>query len=89
VILLLKIHPGGYVVVRAVPVTVTNSGGQTFTYAAEVVAESKDGKTSYDKGTVFIENIEPGQEPEVLVDFFEDIPADAVFRVESAARYID
>lgn len=73
----------------SVPVTVTNSGGQTFTYTAEVVAESKDGKTSYGTGIVFIENIKPGQKPEVLVDFFEDIPADAVFRVESAERYID
>jgi len=73
----------------SIPVTVTNSGGQTFTYAAEVVAESKDGKTSYGTGIVFVENIKPGQKPEVLVDFFEEIPADAVFRVESAERYLE
>ncbi|WP_454857876.1 DUF4190 domain-containing protein [Promicromonospora soli] len=73
----------------SVPVTVTNSGGQTFTYSAAVVAESKDGKTSYGTGIVFVEDIKPGQKPEVLVDFFEEIPADAVFRVESAERYLE
>lgn len=73
----------------SVPVTVTNSGGQAFTYSAEVVAESKDGKTSYGTGTVFLENIKPGKKPEVVVDFFDEVPADAVFRVKTAERYIE
>lgn len=30
-----------------------------------------------------------GRKPEVLVDFFDDIPADAVLRVESVERYIE
>jgi hypothetical protein len=73
----------------SVPVTVTNSGGQRFTYSAEVVAESNDGKKSYDTGTVFVENIEPGQKEEAVVDFFDDVPSDAVFRVEVTERYIE
>ena len=71
------------------PVTVTNSGGRPFTYSAEVIAESKDGKTTYGDGTVFVENIKPGKKVEVDVDFFDEIPADAVFRVEVIGRYIE
>jgi predicted RNA-binding protein with TRAM domain len=75
--------------ILSVPVTVTNSGGETFTYSAKVVAESKDGKTSYDVGTVFVENIKPGRTVKVGVDFFEEVPADAVFRVDGTERYIE
>ncbi|MDR7385030.1 DUF4190 domain-containing protein [Promicromonospora iranensis] len=75
--------------ILSVPVTVTNSGGRNFTYSASVVAESKDGKSSYGTGTVFIENIKPGKKVEVDVDFFDDIPADAVYRVEVTGRYIE
>lgn len=75
--------------ILSVPVTVTNSGGQTFTYSAQVVAESKDGKTSYDTGTAYAENIEPGRKAELEVDFFGEIPDDAVFRLEEAGRHIE
>ncbi|WP_369374067.1 hypothetical protein AB1046_07930 [Promicromonospora sp. Populi] len=70
-----------------IPATVTNSSQRTFTYAVDVVAESKDGSTSYATGTGFAEDLEPGQQKEVTVDFFEDLPADAVFRIEKVERY--
>lgn len=70
-----------------IPATVTNSSHRTFTYMVDVVAESRDGSTSYATGTGFAENLEPGQQKEVTVDFFEDIPADAVFRIEKVERY--
>jgi hypothetical protein len=72
-----------------VPVTVTNSGTQTFTYSATLVAESKNGKKSYGRGPVFVENLGPGKKEKVTVDFFEDVPADAVYRVESVERYVE
>ncbi|WP_020014421.1 DUF4190 domain-containing protein [Promicromonospora sukumoe] len=72
-----------------VPVTVTNSGTQVFTYSATLVAESKDGKKSYDRGPVFVEKLGPGKEEKVAVDFFEDVPADAVYRVESVERFVE
>jgi hypothetical protein len=72
-----------------VPVTVTNSATQVFTYSATLVAESKDGKKSYDRGPVFVEKLGPGEEEKVTVDFFEDVPDDAVFRVESAERFVE
>ena len=75
--------------ILTLPVAVTNSGQETFTYSAKVVAESKDGKTTYDDGTVFIENIEPGKKVQVGVDFFDEVPADAVFRVAESERYIE
>lgn len=75
--------------ILSVPVTVTNSGGRTFTYSALVVARSKDGKKSYGEGTVFIEKMKAGQRKQVAVDFFDEVPADAVFRVEEIARYIE
>ncbi|MFE7508254.1 DUF4190 domain-containing protein [Promicromonospora sp. NPDC057488] len=72
-----------------VPVTVTNSGTQVFAYGATLVAESKDGKRSYDRGPVFVEKLGPGEAKKVDVDFFEDVPADAVYRVESAERFVE
>jgi hypothetical protein len=75
--------------ILSVPVTVTNSGGRTFTYSAEVVAESKDGKKSYGTGPVFIENMKAGSRKQVAVSFFDEVPADAVFRVEGIERYIE
>jgi hypothetical protein len=71
----------------SLPATVTNSSSQTFTYLVDVVAESKDGSTSYGTGTGLAENLEPGQRQEVAVDFFDEIPADAVFRIESVDRF--
>lgn len=75
--------------ILSVPVTVTNSGAQTFAYSAEIVAQSKDGSTTYETGLVFVEGLEPGQTVEAKADFFEDVPADAVFRVERAERFIE
>lgn len=72
----------------SVPVTVTNSGTQPFAYGADIVAESKDGSTTYEKGLVFVEDLKPGQTVEAQADFFEDVPADAVFRVERAERFL-
>jgi hypothetical protein len=75
--------------ILVVPVTVTNSGGRTFTYTAEIVAQSKDGKRSYGTGTVFIEHMKAGQREKVDVDIFADVPADVVYRVQGTARYIE
>lgn len=74
----------GYVKIEA---TITNSGAETFTYSVEVVAESKDGATSYGTGSGFAESLKPGQKATVSVDFFDDVPADAVFRVGPVDRY--
>jgi hypothetical protein len=71
----------------SLPTTVTNSSSQTFTYLVEVVAESNDGSTSYGTGTGLAENLEPGQKKDVVVDFFDEVPADAVFRIESVERF--
>lgn len=70
-----------------VPVTVTNSGPRTFDYFIDVVVESKDGRTTYDTGTAFVRAVKPGATAETSVDFFVDIPADAVVRVELVERY--
>ncbi|MFD2029054.1 DUF4190 domain-containing protein [Promicromonospora aerolata] len=72
----------------SLPVTVTNSSGRTVTYMVDVVAESADGSTSYGTGTVFAEDLEPGEKKEVMADFFDDVPEDAVFRVEKAERHL-
>ncbi len=73
----------------SVPVTVTNSGTQAFTYSATLVAESKNGKMTYDRGPVFVEKLGPGEEKKVAVDFFRDVPDDAVIRVESVERFVE
>ncbi|MGW2090631.1 DUF4190 domain-containing protein [Promicromonospora sukumoe] len=80
-----QVQPGWF----SLPVTVTNSGSRPFTYSATVAAESKDGKTSYGKGTVYVEKIGSGKKEKVAVDFFEEVPADAVFRVEFVERYAE
>jgi hypothetical protein len=74
----------GYVTIIA---TVTNNGTETFTYSVEVVAESKDGTTSYGTGSGFAESLNPGQKTTVSIDFFDDVPPDAVFRVGPVDRY--
>ena len=71
----------------SLPATVTNSSSQTFTYLVDIVAESKDGSTSYGTGTAFAENLGPGQKKEVAAEFLEEVPADAVYRIESAERF--
>lgn len=72
-----------------VPVTVTNSGTQVFTYSATLVAESEDGKKSYGRGPVLVEKLGPGKEEKVTVDLFEDVPPGAVYRVESVERFVE
>ncbi|MFD2792172.1 DUF4190 domain-containing protein [Promicromonospora vindobonensis] len=69
------------------PATVTNSSSHSVTYLVDVVAESKDGSTSYGTGTGLAENLKPGQKKDVVVDFFDEVPADAVFRIESVERF--
>ena len=71
----------------SLPATVTNSSSQTFTYLVDVVAESKDGSTSYGTGTGLVEHLKPGQKKEVMVEFLDEVPADAVFRIEKADRF--
>ncbi|MFD6446134.1 DUF4190 domain-containing protein [Promicromonospora sp. NPDC060204] len=73
--------------INRVPVTVTNSGTRTFDYFVDVVVESKDGKTTYDTSTAVVEGVKPGRTAETTVDFFVDLPADAVVRVELVERY--
>ncbi|MFJ3405060.1 DUF4190 domain-containing protein [Promicromonospora sp. NPDC090134] len=70
-----------------VSVTVTNSGARTFDYFIDVVAESKDGKTTYETGTALVRALKPGRTAETTVDFFVDLPADAVVRTELVERY--
>ncbi|MFD7024791.1 DUF4190 domain-containing protein [Promicromonospora sukumoe] len=80
-----QVQPGWF----SLPVTVTNTGSRPFTYSATVAAESKDGESSYGKGTVYVEKIGAGKKEKVSVDFFEEVPADAVFRVEFVERYAE
>lgn len=71
----------------SLPATVTNSSRQKFTYQVDVVAESKDGSTSYGTGTAFAENLGPGQKKEVVAEFLDEVPADAVYRIEKVERF--
>lgn len=70
-----------------VPVTVTNGGTRPYTYSARLVATSKDGKTTYEEGTVLVERLAPGRETATDVPFFDELPDGAVFRVKDAERY--
>ncbi|MFI6428089.1 DUF4190 domain-containing protein [Promicromonospora sp. NPDC050880] len=70
-----------------VPVTVTNGGTRPYTYSARLVATSKDGRTTYDEGTVLIEGLAPGREATTDVPFFDELPDGVVFRVQGAERY--
>ncbi|GAA2224404.1 hypothetical protein GCM10010413_17920 [Promicromonospora sukumoe] len=80
-----EVQPGWF----SLPVTVTNTGSRPFTYSATVTAESKDGEETYGKGTVYVEKIGAGKKEKTTVDFFDEVPVDAVFRVESVERYAE
>ncbi|TRW44522.1 hypothetical protein [Georgenia yuyongxinii] len=68
-------------------VGVTNSGVETMTYVVDVVAESPDGTIQLGTATAYVENLAPGQTANVEANFFEDLPADAAFRVVKVERH--
>lgn len=73
----------GYV---TVPVTITNSGADTFTYWVDVAAVSADGTEQYETTSAFAENLAAGQSKTEELSFYADIPADATLTVVKVER---
>ncbi|MGH8825175.1 MAG: hypothetical protein ACRDVN_11945 [Jiangellaceae bacterium] len=69
-----------------VPVTITNSGTDTFTYWVDVAAVNEDGTEQYETTSAFAENLAPGQSKTEELSFYEDVPADAALTVVKVER---
>ncbi len=58
-----------------VKVTLTNSSPNRSDYTANVVFESKDGKSQYGTGYLFVEGLEPGQTKVEKVMMLDELPS--------------
>lgn len=69
-----------------VPVTITNSAVDTFSYWVDAAAVNEDGSEQYATTSAFAESLAPGQSKTEELAFYEEVPGDATLAVVAVER---